>query len=49
MLLAKILDFVATISHQERMRVIVLPKRLHIKLEKNESNQIKIIIQDMLD
>jgi len=30
------------------MRVIVVPKRLHFKLEKIEGKQVRIIVEDFL-
>ena len=47
-ILVKILDFVTVVSHQERMKVIVIPKRLHTKLEKSEGKQVRIVIEDIL-
>ncbi len=48
-ILVKVLDFVAVVSHQGRMRVIVIPKRLHQKLEKIEGKQVRIIVEDILN
>lgn len=48
-LLVKILDFVGMISHQGRMRVIVVPKRMHVKLDKIENKQVRISVEDILD
>jgi antitoxin component of MazEF toxin-antitoxin module len=45
--LAEIEKFVATISHQGDMRVIVVPKRLHKKLEMYEGSQVKITIEEI--
>ena len=47
--LTKVLDFVSVVSHQGRMRVIVIPKRMHQKLEKIEGKQVRIIVDDILD
>lgn len=45
----KVLEFIATVSHQGRMRVIVVPKRLHNKLDKIDGKQLHIIIDDVMD
>ena len=47
-ILVKVLDFVATVSHQGRMRVIVVPRRLHFKLDKIEDKQVRVIVEDIL-
>ena len=47
--LTKVLDFVSVVSHQGRMRVIVIPKRMHQKLEKIEGKQVRITVDDILD
>ncbi len=46
--MVKVLDFVGTVSHQGRMRVIVVPKRLHPKLEGIDGKQVRVIIDDIL-
>ena len=46
--MVKVLDFVGTVSHQGRMRVIVVPKRLHFRLEGIEGKQVRVIIEDIL-
>lgn len=43
--MSEILRFVATISHQGQMRVIVIPKRLHKKLIGLEDEQVKITLE----
>lgn len=47
--MVKVLEFIATVSHQGRMRVIVVPKRLHKKLGKIEGKQLHIILDDVMD
>lgn len=42
------MDFVGTVSHQGRMRVIVVPKRLHPRLEGIDGKQVRVIIDDIL-
>ena len=46
--MVKVLDFVGTVSRQGRMRVIVVPKRLHHKLEGVEGKQVRVIVDDFL-
>ena len=46
--LTKVLDFIATVSHQGRMRVIVVPKGFHNKLEKIKDKQVRITVEDVL-
>ncbi|MEM4252416.1 MAG: hypothetical protein QXE84_02710 [Candidatus Nitrosotenuis sp.] len=41
------LKFVATVAHQGQMRVIVIPKRLHKKLEGFEEDQIKVTLEKL--
>ncbi|MEW6044225.1 MAG: hypothetical protein WAO91_01610 [Candidatus Nitrosotenuis sp.] len=41
------LKFVATVAHQGQMRVIVIPKRLHKKLEGFEEEQIKVTLEKL--
>lgn len=46
--MVKVLDFVGTVSHQGRMRVIVVPKRLHPRLEGMEGKQVRVTVEDIL-
>ncbi len=46
--LTTVLDFIATVSNQGRMRVIVVPKRFHNKLEKIKGKQVRITVEDIL-
>ena len=43
--MTEILKFVAKIAHQGDMRVIIIPKRLHKKIENLDEDQVKIIIE----
>ncbi|AJM93036.1 hypothetical protein NPIRD3C_1826 [Nitrosopumilus piranensis] len=45
--MTEIAKFVATVSHQGDMRVIVVPKRLHKKFERYEGSQVKITIEEI--
>lgn len=46
--MVKVLDFVGTVSRQGRMRVIVVPKRLHPKLEGIDGKQVRVVVEDIL-
>lgn len=42
------LKFIAKVSHQGKMRVIVVPKRLHSKLAELDENQVLIILEKII-